>query len=320
MHACIDLGSNSFHILIGELTKGRVTIVERLSEKVQLGENVASTGNISQQAYQRGMACLHRFKLLMRKYPIENYWALGTNTFRQANNSDEFIKAAQKIGIDIAVITGVQEAILVYAGVVSALPASDSHRLVIDVGGGSTEVVVGNKHERILTESLAVGSVAWRDKFFQTASFSQGHLLSQMEKGAKEATQLFNGIAAGVSRANWDQAYASSGTMKMLASICEEHGFGRRQISLKALNQLKEKMAEFVTTGEELPGLKERRRELLLPGWCIAKGLMQAFGVTELHFSATALREGMLDFLVKNKKTVKILESGNLPEVSFAKH
>ena len=79
-------------------------------------------------------------------------------------------------------------------------------------------------------------------------------------------------------------------------------------------------MAEFVTTGEELPGLKERRRELLLPGWCIAKGLMQAFGVTELNFSAADLREGMLDFLVKNKKTVKILESGNLPEVSFAKH
>ena len=172
-------------------------------------------------------------------------------------------------------------------------------------GGGSTEVV-GNKHERIRTESYC-GQRSLRDKFFQTASFSQGRLLSQMEKGAKEATQLFNATAAGVSRANWDQAYASSGMMKMLASICEEHGFGRRQISLKALNQLKEKMAEFVTTGEELPGLKERRRELLLPGWCIAKGLMQAFGVTELNFSATALREGMLDFLVKNKKTVKIL-------------
>ena len=145
-------------------------------------------------------------------------------------------------------------------------------------------------------------------------------MFSKMEKGATEATQLFNGIAAGVSRANWDQAYASSGTMKMLASICEEHGFGRRQISLEALNQLKDKMADFVTTGEELPGLKERRRELLLPGWCIARGLMQAFGVTELNFSATALREGMLDFLVKNKKTIKILQSGDLPEVSFAKH
>ena len=320
MHACIDLGSNSFHILIGELTKGRVTIVERLSEKVQLGENVASTGNISQQAYQRGMACLHRFKLLMRQYPIENYWALGTNTFRQANNSAEFIKAAQKVGIDIAVITGIQEAILVYAGVISSLPVSDSRRLVIDVGGGSTEVVVGKQHETILTESLAVGSVAWRDKFFQTASFSRSRLLLQMERGAEEATKLFHGVAPAVSTSTWDQAYASSGTMKMLASICEEHGFGEKQISLEALKQLKEKMAEFVTTGEEFPGLKERRRELLLPGWCIARGFMQAFGVTELNFSATALREGMLDFLVKNKKTVKILESANLPEVSFAKH
>ena len=320
MYACIDLGSNSFHILIGEWKNGRATIVERLSEKVQLGENVASTRNISQQAYQRGMACLHRFKLLMGQYPIKNYWALGTNTFRQANNSDLFIKAAQKIGIEISVITGTQEAILVYAGVISALPISDSHRLVIDVGGGSTEVVVGRQHERIFTESLAVGSVAWRDKFFQTASFSRGHLLSQMERGVEEATLLFNKIAPDVSGATWDQAYASSGTMKMLASICEEHGFGEKQISLEALKQLKEKMADCATTGEELPGLKERRRELLLPGWCIARGLMQAFGVIELNFSATALREGMLDFIVKNKKTFKILQSGDLPEVSFAKH
>ena len=320
MYACIDLGSNSFHILVGEWKKGRITVVERLSEKVQLGENVASSGNISQQAYQRGMACLHRFKLLMRQYPIKNYWALGTNTFRQANNSKEFIKAAQKIGIDIAVITGVQEAVLVYAGVVSALPVSDSHRLVIDVGGGSTEVVVGRQHERILTESLAVGSVAWRDKFFQKASFSRSQLLLQMDRGAEEAATLFDGVAPGVRRATWDQVYASSGTMKMLASICEEHGFGKKQISLEALKQLKEKMADYVTTGKELPGLKERRRELLLPGWCIARGLMHAFEVTEINFSATALREGMFDFLVKNKKTVKILQSGNLPRVSFAKH
>ena len=320
MHACIDLGSNSFHLLIGEWKKGRISIVERLSEKVQLGENVGSTGNISQQAYQRGMASLHRFKLLMRQYPIKNYWALGTNTFRNAQNSSEFIKAAQKIGIEIAIITGVQEAILVYAGVISALPTSESRRLVLDVGGGSTEVIVGAGHERLITDSLPVGSVAWRDRFFQVPSFSRMHLLSQMDRGAEEACRLYENIAPSVRRANWNDTYASSGTIKMLASICEEHGFGQKQISLEALKQLKDKMADFVTSGRELPGLKERRRDLLLPGWCIVTGLMQAYDISMLNFSGTALREGMLDFLVKNKKTIETLQSGNLPEVSLAKH
>ena len=104
------------------------SIIERLSEKVQLGENIGGTGNISQQAYQRGMACLHRFKLLMRQYPLEKYWALGTITFRVADNSEDFVRAAKKIGIDISIISGVQEAILIYAGVISALPVSDYHR------------------------------------------------------------------------------------------------------------------------------------------------------------------------------------------------
>ena len=320
MHACIDLGSNSFHLLIGEWKKDRIAIVERLSEKVQLGENVGSTGNISQQAYQRGMACLHRFKLLMRQYPIENYWALGTNTFRNAQNSSEFIKAAKKIGIEIAIITGVQEAILVYAGVISALPISESRRLVLDLGGGSTEVIVGEGHKRLITESLSVGSVAWRDRFFQVPSFSRAHLLSQMDKGAEEASRLFESVAPGVRRANWNEAYASSGTMKMLASICEEHGYGQKQITFEALKELKDKMADFVTTGKGLPGLRERRRDLLLPGWCIVTGLMLAYDISLLNFSATALREGMFDFLVKNKKTIETLQSGNLPEVSFAKH
>ena len=320
MHACIDLGSNSFHLLIGEWQEGRLTIIERLSEKVQLGENIGGTGNISQQAYQRGMACLHRFKLLMRQYPLEKYWALGTNTFRVADNSEDFVRAAKKIGIDISIISGVQEAILIYAGVISALPVSDSRRLVIDIGGGSTEVIVGEKHDRLLTESLPIGSVAWRDRFFQAASFSHSHLSSQMEKGVEEARSVFMPISSGVKRASWSEAYASSGTTKMLASICQEHGYGNKRITLEALTELKDKMADFVATGKELPGLKERRRDLLLPGWCIVTGLMEAFGVSELKFSHTALREGMLDFLVKNEKTIKTLQSGDLPAVSFAKH
>lgn len=320
MHACIDLGSNSFHLLIGEWDDGKIKIVERLSEKVQLGENVGRSGLISPAAFERGVNCLRRFKLLMRQYPLEQYWALGTNTFRIAGNTPDFIDAAKHIGIDISVITGVQEAVLIYAGVISDLPVSDSHRLVIDIGGGSTEVIVGCHHDRLLTESLAIGSVAWRDRFFTQEPTDLDQILAAMDQAREDAQKEFAGVAPGVLRAGWEEAHASSGTVKMLANICHGQGYPAREISLQALQDLKEKLAVTVLKKRSLTGLKEARRDLLLPGWSVLSGLMSAYKVSNLRFSATALREGMLDFMVKNEKTLNAMTRSNLPDVSSAKH
>jgi exopolyphosphatase/guanosine-5'-triphosphate,3'-diphosphate pyrophosphatase len=320
MLACIDLGSNSFHLLIVERRRGRIKIIERLSEKVQLGESVSSARNISQLAHQRGMHCLHRFKLLMRQYPIEKYWALGTNTFRSASNAGDFVHAAKAVGIDISIISGVQEASLIYAGVIKTLPSSNANRLIIDVGGGSTEIIVGQNHDRFLTKSLAIGSVSWRDRFFSEIKFGREQLLEQMNEGAKAARNAFSSLLPEINSLGWAEAYASSGTVKMLTNICEEHGYGQQQVQLQALHKLKEKMAYFVATGRELSGLKEKRRDLLLPGWCIMVGLMEVCGIQTINFSSTALREGMLDFMIKNEKTLHTLELSNLPAVSYAKH
>ena len=319
MHACIDLGSNSFHLLIGEWEDGRIQIIERLSEKVQLGENVGQSGRISPEAFERGLSCLHRFKLLMKQYPINRYWALGTNTFRLAENSAEFIQAAKDKGIDISVITGTQEAVLIYAGVITTLPVSDSHRLIIDIGGGSTEIVIGKNHDRLLTESLTIGSVTWRDKFFGYSAAPLPSLLDQMSDGVIAAHKVFDSIAPVVERSQWEEAFASSGTIKMLAFICEAHGYGAKQIHLSALHALKQEIAASIANHTPLQGLKERRRDLLLAGWCILVGLMEAYKIEIINFSPTALREGMLDFMVKNEKTFQAMESSGLPEVSFAK-
>jgi exopolyphosphatase/guanosine-5'-triphosphate,3'-diphosphate pyrophosphatase len=319
MHACIDLGSNSFHLLIGEWEDGRIQIIERLSEKVQLGENVNINGYISPEIFERGQSCLRRFKLLMKQYPVKRYWALGTNTFRIANNAEEFIQAAKVKGIDISVISGEQEAVLIYAGVITALPLSERRRLIIDIGGGSTEIIVGQKHDRVLTESLTIGSVSWRDRFFNSAQQESGILLERMDLGVAAAKQVFESISPSIERAEWDEAYASSGTIKMLAFICEAHGYGETQIQLTALHNLKGKIAECIADGSNLAGLKQRRRDLLLAGWCILVGLMESYKVETINFSATALREGMLDFMVKNEKTLQALETSQLPEVSFAK-
>ena len=319
MHACIDLGSNSFHLLIGEWDNGKIQIIERLSDKVQLGENVRGTGVISPQAFARGLSCLHRFKALMQAYPLEQYWALGTNTFRVTANANEFLTAASDIGIDISIISGVQEAVLIYAGVITSLPESNARRLVIDVGGGSTEVIIGRGHDRFFTESLPIGSVAWRDRFFAHCEKKKSVLKVQMDLGLQASKELFEKVGPGITKIGWDEAYASSGTMKMLANICTEHGYGEGVISRLALTELKSILVSAIAKDKLLPGLKESRRDLLLPGWCVLLGLMESYDVDEIQFSTTALREGMLDFMVKNDKTMDAMRESDLPDVVSAK-
>jgi exopolyphosphatase/guanosine-5'-triphosphate,3'-diphosphate pyrophosphatase len=317
MYACIDLGSNSFHILIGEWIDGRIEIVERSSDSVQLGADVRKTGSISPAAYKRGLDCLQHFKILMDEYPLEQYWALGTNTFRVTDNAQNFIQAARDIGIEISPISGVQEAVLIYAGVITSLPASDNHRLVIDIGGGSTEIIIGHKHNLLLTQSMAIGSVAWRDKFFSPKTSDRLFLKMQLDAATAASKAVFDGISIGVRKAGWEEAYASSGTVKMLAAICQAHGFEKGKIELAALQILKPQIITAISGGGDLPGLKERRRELLLPGLAVLVGFMQSYTVDRINFSAAAMREGMLDFMVKNKKTLAIMQNSQFPDVSF---
>lgn len=318
MYACIDLGSNSFHLLIGEWDDGKIRILERCSDKVQLGEDVRATGVISPGAFERGVTSLKHFKVLMDQYPIDRYWALGTNSLRVTENSQEFIDAATAIGLEVSVISGVQEAVLVYAGVITALPEFAGNRLIIDIGGGSTEVIVGCGQQRLITESMAIGCVAWRDRFFSGFE-SAVDLDLQMALGLAAAREVFGTIAAGVARAGWDEGYASSGTVKMLANICAAAGYGPKRIDYEGLKLLQPQFIDCIVNGSELPGLKERRRDLLLPGWCIMMGLMESYNISTIKYSRTALREGMLDFMVKNEKTLQSMQKSNLPDVSLGK-
>jgi len=337
MYACIDLGSNSFHLLIGEWQDGQILIIERCSEKVQLGEGVLANGMISPAAFQRGMECLRRFENLMALHGVQRYWALGTNTFRIAANADAFIAAADEIGLEISIISGVQEAVLIYSGVISDLPPNDSKRFVIDIGGGSTELIVGMQAQRLITHSMPVGCVSWRDRFFNDLNFKDTTLLDQQLTLASDAAKsIFQSVAPGVNHYNWSEAYASSGTAKMLAAICQEHdeGGGEREqkveqkveqkgeqegvIQLDALRRLRKTILDAVASGRELPGLKDKRRDLLLPGYAIMVGLMEAVTCDHITFSATALREGMLDFIVRSGDTAHALDPTKLPDVSYA--
>jgi len=341
MYACIDLGSNSFHLLIGEWQDGQILIIERCSEKVQLGEGVLTNGMISSDAFQRGMQCLGRFENLMARHGVQRYWALGTNTFRIAKNAEVFVAAAADIGLEISIISGVQEAVLIYSGVISDLPLNDDKRLVIDIGGGSTELIVGMGDQRLITHSLPVGCVSWRDRFFNDLNCNDiTQLDQQLTQASNAAKSIFQSVAPGVNHYDWTEAYASSGTAKMLAAICQEHseggggdegagageGAGESEsesertgvIQLDALRRLRETMLETIVSGRELPGLKEKRQDLLLPGYAIMEGLMEAVNCDSITFSATALREGMLDFIVRSGDAAHALDPTKLPDVSYA--
>jgi exopolyphosphatase/guanosine-5'-triphosphate,3'-diphosphate pyrophosphatase len=313
LQACIDLGSNSFHLLIAKWAPDRIEVVERCSERVLLGEGVRASGAISPAAFERGLDCLKRFDEILSRYPIERYWALGTNTFRVAGNAQEFINAADSLGIHISPITGTQEAVLIYTGVLSGLPKNHARRLVVDIGGGSTEVIVGHGSGQVLTESLSIGSVAWRDTYFSRAHFTQQSLDSVMDSALADARKLFSKVAPAVKSAGWDEAFAASGTIKMLASICEAHGFAAGQVSQEALLTLREAFADHALSGTSLQGLKERRRDLLLAGWSVLLGVMQAYSIDTITFSATALREGMLEFMMRNQQALRIMDNEEMP-------
>jgi exopolyphosphatase/guanosine-5'-triphosphate,3'-diphosphate pyrophosphatase len=306
MYACIDLGSNSFHLLIARWHNGAHEIVERFSEKVQLGEGISHSQRISPAAFERGLLCLEAFAVALERYPISYRWAVGTNALRVAENAADFIQEAKAAGFDIDVVTGLEEAALVYAGVMSAIPADNQTRLVVDIGGGSTELIVGKAAEQLQAHSLAIGCVSWRDHWFNSQWTDEQLLRQRMADAADAAKHVFLEVGQQLASCTWSEVYASSGTAKMLSTICAQKFYGTASPGLVSVDMLKALENDIVNLGLNpnlsLPGLKNSRKELLLPGWAVLTGFMEAYRITNLHFSPAALREGMLHYIIRARE------------------
>ena len=317
MFACIDLGSNSFHLLIARQINGKHEIVERFSEKVQLGAGLMSNGLIQPDAFERGLACLKDFAVAMEAHPVKHIWAVGTNALRVAKNSADFLVAAAELGINIDVVSGEEEAALVYAGVSSALPVLSESQLVVDIGGGSTEVVIGRGMQRDAVFSLPIGCVSWRDKWFADVADDAHSVTAQLSAASEDARQVFGQAAEQLSGKRWLSVRASSGTAKMLSQICTARESGNSSAEGVSLDTLQSLQGDVVRTAidpeYELPGLKPSRRELVLPGWSVLLGFMQAFHVETLAFSPAALREGMLYYMregsLRNEAPLHVLKA-----------
>ena len=299
--AAVDLGSNSFRLEIGSLDHGQIHRSEYLKETVRLGGGLDRERNLTDEAMQRGWDCLGRFGERLAGFEHWQVRAAATQTLREARNPEAFLSRAQQIlGFPIEVISGREEARLIYQGVAHLLPQSNERRLVVDIGGRSTELILGRSLEASKMESYRVGSVAWSMKYFAEGRFS-AQIFQLAEVAAKafldEATDKFW-------HTHWDQAYGSSGTIGAVRDILAAAGFDHGVVTLQGVKWLRSRLIEGQSAERiHLAGLKDERRAVIGGGLSVLLAVFDLFGVAELHAAQGALRHGLLYDLLEREQT-----------------
>lgn len=290
--AAIDLGSNSFHLVLARVVNGLLQTIETRGEKVQLAAGLDARMRIAPDAEERALACLERFAQRLRGLPRNHVAILGTNTLRAASNSSAFIeKANTLLGYPIEVIAGIEEARLVYLGVAHTLADDSGKRLVIDIGGGSTEFIIGERFRPIELESLEMGCVAYTDKFFSDNQLNKRNF----KQASKAAQQEIQRIKRRYQTLGWDNVVGSSGTIRAAERVLQVYGLSGGGLNLKALKKLRDLIIEQGTQEKlELQGVKEQRLRVFPAGIAILIGIFEALEVDHMVYSDGALREGAL--------------------------
>jgi exopolyphosphatase/guanosine-5'-triphosphate,3'-diphosphate pyrophosphatase len=303
MYAVIDLGSNSFHLLIAELKNQHLSVVGRCSEKIQLAEGLSKSGQLSNAAIERGLQCLHQFKSILAQHPVEKLKVVGTEAMRRAANADIFVAQARALGFSIDVISGEQEARWIFNGICGPLPDSDNTRLTIDIGGASTEIALGSDHELRLSDSLPVGCVSWRDRFFLPSL----NFVSNKIAAVEAAKFTLAPTLSKLKDQHWDEVYASSGSAKMLASIGYANDWSQGTITRDCICEIEKLLANVKDLQDiHITGLKPQRLDLLAPGLCIMSAIMETLEIEEIFYSPTALREGILAEMIQRRVDYKL--------------
>ncbi len=294
--AALDLGSNSFRLEIGRYSGGHIERVEYLKETVRLGAGLDDAKTLSLEAMQRGWACLARFAEKLRTFQRQQVRAVATQTLREARNRDEFLARAQAIlGFPIDVIAGHEEARLIYQGVTHLLPQSDERRLVVDIGGRSTEMILGQGYRPLRMESYGLGSVAWSQRYFPGGRVTESGLRTAVVAAKAVLDQALDVFPEG----SWDAVYASSGTAGALADMLANAGFGLGVITRDGMAWITERLLRAGHVNElRLDGLKDDRRPVLAGGLSVLLALFELFDWREVHRAQGALRQGALYDLI----------------------
>lgn len=307
LYAAIDLGSNSFRLEIGQMDAGQLRRVEYIKETVRQGNGLDSERNLSEDAMARGWECLARFGERIAGFEPQQVRAVATQTLREARNREVFLaKAKQILGFPIEVIAGREEARLIYLGVSHLLPQSDERRLVVDIGGRSTEMILGQHETASTLASYPVGSVAWSIKYFP-----DGLWTSQSFKAAEigamavldEAHSLFN-------RQHWDKCYGSSGTVGAVSEVLTQAGWPEGRVTRDGLTWLKERLLKAeMLDNLRLDGVKEDRKPVIGGGLAVLQAVFDLLKIDEMHSAQGALRHGALYDLIDRESPQDVRSS-----------
>lgn len=289
--AAIDLGSNSFHMIVARIVNGSIQILSRIKRRVRLAEGLDENRVLSQEAMDRGIACLSLFAKRLNGFASENVKVVGTYTLRRAVNNHEFLAQAQAVfPYPIEIISGRQEATLIYAGV-SHTQAEQGRKLVVDIGGGSTEMSIGDGFTPLRAESRHMGCVSFAKRFFEADLLSR----ERFEQAYRTAMEKIEDLGWEYRELGWQNVFGSSGTVKTVSKVLIANGYGDGLITESRLNELIERCLQFPSLKQiELKGLLEERADVLVPGLAILLALFHTFHIQTMRYSDGALREGVM--------------------------
>ncbi|TNF65342.1 MAG: Ppx/GppA family phosphatase [Gammaproteobacteria bacterium] len=295
--ATIDLGSNSFHMLISSVigTSGsyQIKTLYRNKYKVQLRSGLDNEGHLSTEVQGKALECLGNFSESIKKYAVTDIKALGTYTLRkaQANNQAFLMKASNVLGAEIEVISGLEEARLIYVGASKMANLDKEQALIIDIGGGSTELVIGKGRDIIELESLEVGCVSVQDQFFSDNKLS----LSNFVSAITYTKEVLKPIIKTYKQIGWQRTLGASGTIRSIASVMKALHWNQGEISKSGLDGICAKLIELkVVDAISLPGLRVDRENILPGGFCVLYAIFDLLNIDLMYQSNGALREGML--------------------------
>ena len=290
--AAVDLGSNSFHLVIAREVRGELQVVDRLKERVQLAAGLTAEGLLDAASQERALATLERFGQRLRGVAPERIRAVGTSALRQAKNARSFVREAEsRLGHRIEIVSGQEEARLIHAGVAHTISSSRFRHLVIDIGGGSTECIVGRGFDAELCESVPVGCVSFSMRYFGDGELSGG----RFDKAVLAAKRELLGARHRLLEQGWRTEVGSSGSIGAIDEVVRANGWSTNGITLDALLRIR---AALEAAGRvdrlNLKGLKSDRQAIFAGGVAILIALFESLGLKRLQHSQAAMREGLL--------------------------
>ena len=302
LYAIIDLGSNSFHMLITRLVADGVQTVDKIKRKVRLASGLNKQNDLSSEAMLRGLECLNFFAERLQDIPPENVRVVATATLRLAVNAQDFLtKAEQVLGHKVELLSGIQEAETIYLGVAHT-SSSEDRRLVIDIGGASTELIAGNAFEALQVNSINMGCVTYNQQFFSDHTLTSANFT----KAKSAAKLLLAPLVSDYTSIGWQSVLSGSGTVQALAEILRaDHQ--PAIIYLDFLYELEQQLIECKTISDTcIRGLTHERQPVFASGLAILIAIFESFSLFELQLSSGALREGLLYEMLPNMRQMSI--------------